>query len=78
MAPGTTRSYTYVDIIREIRQERSAQATIIAREALELGLSKKEALELAAKVAAYELTPEQARAKLRELAGRDRDGSRVE
>ena len=78
MAPKTTRSYTYVDIIREMRRERSLAAIQIIEEAERLGVPREKAEDLADRVLLYELTPEQARAKLRELAGRAKgDGGRA-
>ena len=50
MASGTTRNYTYVDIIREIQQERSLAAIQIVEEAERLGVPKEKAENPANKV----------------------------
>jgi len=68
LASKTTRNYTYVDIIREMRRERGLAAIQIIEEAERLGVPREKAEDLAVKVLLYEQTPEQARAKLRELA----------
>jgi len=70
-ARRTTRSYTYVDVIREMRRERSLAAIHVIEEAGRLGVPREKAEDLADRVLLYELTPEQARAKLRELARRE-------
>ena len=68
MAPKTTRSYTYVDVIREMRREASLGALRVLEEAEKLGVPRHVAEDLADKVMLYELTPREALARLRELA----------
>ncbi len=70
MAPKTTRNYTYVEIIREMRRETSLAAMRLLDEAERLGVPQEQAEELADKILLYELTPEEAEAKLRQLAAR--------
>ena len=53
MASKTTRNYTYVDIIREIRRERRLAAIQIIEEAERLGVPKEKAEDLAVKVHSY-------------------------
>ena len=73
MAPRTTRGYTYVDEIRELRREAGRGAMRVLREARRLGVPRRLAEHLADKVQMYKLTPEEALAKLREQA---KDGKR--
>ncbi len=70
MAPKTTRNYTYVEIIREMRREASLAAMQVLDKAEKLGVPREKAEELADKILLYELTPEEAEAKLKELAAR--------
>ena len=68
LAPKTTRNYTYVDVIREMRREASIGALRVLEEAEKLGVPRHVAEDLADKVMLYELTPREALARLRELA----------
>ena len=77
MAPRSTRRYTYVDAIREIRRKASLGAMRVIREARRLGVPERLAKELADKVMLYELAPEAALRRLRELAERESRRRRV-
>ena len=68
MAPKTTRNYTYVDAVREIRRERSLAAARILEQAGKLGVPREKAEELADKILMYELSVEEAELRLRQLA----------